>query len=160
MRFATAARAVAAVFLGPVQRPVDNRKQVRDRGLRIAAKRDADADARAQALIAEADCGGGEVAPHPIGNGVSLVDVADRHAARKFLAADAREQDIGAERLRRRTGEGLQHRIADRVSELIVDLLEVIEIEQQHRERLEVGLLPSQQTGGAVKEGAPVGDAA
>ena len=45
----------------------------------------------------------------------------------------------------RRAGEFLQHRVAGGMAELIVDLLEMIEVEQQHRQRLMIGLLPRQQ---------------
>ena len=61
---------------------------------------------------------------------------------------------------RRGAGKSLQHGVADRVAELVVDLLKMIEIEQQHRERLMIGLLPREQARGAVEEGAAIGDAA
>ena len=57
-------------------------------------------------------------------------------------------------------GEDLQHGVAGGMAELVVDLLEVIEIEQQHGERLVLGLMTAEQMRGALEEGAAVGDAA
>ncbi len=53
--------------------------------------------------------GGGEVAPHAVGDGEGFVEVANRNARGKLFAADAAENDIGAERRRRAAGEGLQY---------------------------------------------------
>ena len=111
-------------------------------------------------LAAEAGRCRHEIAPHPVGNGESFVKVAHRHAGREFLAADAGEQHIGTERRRRGAGKGLQHGIADRMAETVIDLLEAIEIEQQHGERLVVDSLSRHEACSAVEESPAIGDAA
>ena len=83
--------AITAVLLGAIERPIDDRKQVSHSGIRIASERDAAAHARQQLGVAEARGCGSEIAPHAIGDGERLVEVADRHAGGEFLAADARE---------------------------------------------------------------------
>ncbi len=63
-------------------------------------------------------------------------------------------------RVARGRGKALQHGVAYSVAKLVIDLLNPVEIEQQHGERLAIDFLLRQKAGGAVEEGAAIGDAA
>ena len=128
--------AIAAELLGPIQRPVDDREQFRDRCMGIAAERDADADARRQV----ARCRN----KSPLRRNCAAPDRRWRTPRRYRRPACRRRiprRRCGQTGHRRRasaspSGKASAARIAHRVTEAVVDLLEVIEIEQQHRKRL------------------------
>ncbi len=63
---------------------------------------------------------------------VLALDVA-QHGG-EFLAAKPTEQVGRTDGLARALGEYLQHAVADRMAEAVVDRLEVIEVHQQHRD--------------------------
>ena len=62
------------------------------------------------------------------------VDLATDH--RELLAAVARQDVLGADRLRHHAGDGGQHRVAGQVTVGVVDLLEVVDVDEQQRQRL------------------------
>ncbi len=54
---------------------------------------------------------------------------------REFVAAEAREHAVARQRLADAVAEGAQHHVAGMVAEAVVDLLEIVEIDEQQRER-------------------------
>ena len=59
-----------------------------------------------------------------------LLEVLDDH--HEFVAAEAREQVGLAQRRRQRLGHALQQLVADPVAERVVDVLEAVEVDEQH----------------------------
>lgn len=77
----------------------------------------------------------------------------------ELLAAESAEQIGRAHRLARGFREDLQHTIAERVSEAVVDRFEMIEVDQQHRGRTRVAEVALGELVGVGQERAAVGDA-
>src|ERR1700733_2712121 len=69
---------------------------------------------------------------------VDLLPRAFRQDYQKLVSADSDGHVAGADRALQSSREFLQGGIASGVSELIVDLLEIVEIEQKHRQRIAV----------------------
>ena len=86
------------------------------------------------------------------------VEVGAGQQDREFLAAEPAAQTLADAALQRR-GEDLQRPVADRVAVGVVDLLEMVEVGEQHRERLVARRAPRDRGLGVVHEGAPVGTA-
>ena len=81
----------------------------------------------------------GKALADPLGHRHRLVAAGiDQHGG-KFLAAEPADQIGPAHRLARGIGENFQHAVAERVAEAVIDRLEVIEIDQQHRGRPRIG---------------------
>ena len=59
-----------------------------------------------------------------------------RRDHRELLAAVAREDVLGADRLRHHAGDGGQHGVTGQVTVGVVDLLEVVDVDEQQRQRL------------------------
>ena len=146
---------VAAVLLGLVERPVGGRDQTHDVGARLAA-RHADAHGRGHRLIGDRHSRRPRTQhgrarpqpPHPRrarqdGDELFAAEAA-KHVGRPHV--DARD--------RWRTGAAPSS--PSGVAEAIVDLLEVIEIEHQHADRLAFVFEPLDQQRGRRHEAAPV----
>ncbi len=73
--------------------------------------------------------GGEDPLGQPLGGSVRL-----RRQDRELVAAEARHQLPGIEQAADPEREVAQHRVAGRVAEQVVDLLETVEVEAQHRE--------------------------
>ena len=58
---------------------------------------------------------------------------------RELLAAEAAEQVDAPQSALAVLGENLQHAVADRMAEAVVDRLEMIEVDQQHGGRTRIG---------------------
>ena len=70
---------------------------------------------------------------HRLGPGSARVTVRRRQQHHELLAAEAADQVVVAHRAPDRLGHGHQHLVADQVPVLVVDLLEVVQVQQQHR---------------------------
>ena len=87
---------------------------------------------------------------------IGIVDAGIRQHDDEFLAAEPPDQ-IGLAQVRLRgPGEDLQHLVADRVAEAVVDRLEMVEVDQQHADRTVARDLLLQQGLGVLQEGAAV----
>ena len=77
-----------------------------------------------------------ERAAHGLGDALGIADAAARHEDRELVAADARDAVARAADDRAQAGGDLaQQHVADRVAERFVDVAEMVEIEDQHRDR-------------------------
>ncbi len=101
-----------------------------------ARGRDTDADRRGDGVAV--DFGGmlREGAADALGNLDRLGLGPARQQDRELLAAEAAGEIACADAAVQGRGKDLQHPVADRVAEHVVDLLEVIEVGEQHGERL------------------------
>ena len=136
-----AERAVDAVVIGldEVQRPVGDRDQLVLRPAVVGVAGDADADRHARARL------GGVarqwVGPFADGSPDPLGDLVGRHAVgtrqeRRELVAAVAVQPVGVARgVGHRPGELDEQAVAGRVAERVVEPLEGVEVEHQHRER-------------------------
>ena len=130
---------VAAVLLGVVHRRVGVADQVDD-VLRIA-RAEGDADARGEEHLVLLQLEGaadlGEHAARQLRHGAAVVrvgrQVVDEH--RELVAGEAADHGVLRQRARQPLGEDLEHAIAGRVAEGVVDLLEAIHVEIQQRQR-------------------------
>ncbi len=130
--------AIAALGLGAIERAVGNVEQRIDAACGVLAECDADAHRRDEVAVRELCRRRLEIAPDAIGYGIGLAQISDRQQRGELLAADAPEQDAVSERRCGGGREGLQHPVTDRMAHAVVDLLEAVEIEQQHGQRLVV----------------------
>ena len=94
---------------------------------------------------------------HHHGGRVFPVSRGQQH--RELLAADPRHHVDESERHGEQRGQVSQHRIAGRVAVGVVDALEVVDVEQDHRQRPWRALPAFDLEFGGPEEGAPVGDA-
>ena len=83
-----------------------------------------------------------------------MLGVGQHHG--EFLAAEPADQIGLAQTRARGLGEDLQHLVADRVAEAVVDRLEMIEIDQQHGDRAVARDLLLQQRLGVLQERAAI----
>ncbi|CAM2138214.1 hypothetical protein PT2222_100175 [Paraburkholderia tropica] len=88
-----------------------------------------------------------------------VVERRARQQQREFLAAEAAEHVLLAHHVGHALRHRAQHRVAGDVAEFVVDLLEVVEIEQQHREVAAITLPAREFLHQARLEEAPVRDA-
>ena len=75
---------------------------------------------------------------------------------REFLTAETADQIGAADRLPYRFGEHFEHLIADRMTEPIIDRLEMIHVHQQHRHRFRMAAMAFGEARGLLHERAPV----
>ena len=127
---AVAARALRVVH-GRV-RGRDERLSVVDLALDRGA--DADGDRDDLPVVLEALLLHGHAQPLAQDARPLEVDLATDH--RELLAAVARQDVLGADRLRHHAGDGGQHRVTGQVTVGVVDLLEVVDVDEQQRQRL------------------------
>ena len=150
--------AAAAALLGAVE----GRIGVPDQGLRrLAAPADRDSDAGADEVLAVAqDEGPRERLRDPLGDagGATLVpDVLGED--RELVPAEARDRVSRAQRLLDPGGDGGEELVAGGVAEAVVDELELVEVEEEHRDR---GLAPGGHREGVlepIEEEVAVGQA-
>ena len=72
----------------------------------------------------------------PVADRERVVLVADVAAQqRELVAAEAGGEVVGPRRRLQALGDRLQQRVADLVAERVVDVLEAVEVEEQHRDR-------------------------
>ncbi len=102
----------------------------------------------------------GEGGAHALRLGRGGSEVRPRQNGRELLAAEPAENTAGVQFVGQRAGEQLQHAVAETMAVGVVDLLEVVEIEHQHRERiaLEVFAVPGECVDG-FEQRAAVGEA-
>ena len=67
-----------------------------------------------------------------------IVEVLDDH--HELVAAEPREQVGLAQRVRQRRGDALQQLVADAMAERVVDVLEAVEVDEQHADAATVAL--------------------
>ena len=134
------AGAVAALVLGAVERHVGIAHDVGGAGAIAVDHRDADRGADHDVLAADgvgrAERGDDALRDHHH----HLAVVADRGDHREFVAAEAGHQVAAAQRVRQPQGHVADQLVADRVSERVVDVLEVVEVDIEHRGRRRAGL--------------------
>ena len=99
--------------------------------------------------------GADERVQQPLGDllAVVVVDVLEQH--RELVAAEPRGEVAGAHRGGDPVGDRHQHRVAGRVAVLVVDRLEVVEVEEQHRR---LAALAPQRLAEAAQELRPVAE--
>ena len=125
----------AAARLGPVHRRVRVAQHVLGAVVAGARQRDADADAGEHLVPAHLDRRG-QLLVNPLGDagGVRLaVDVLEQHG--ELVAAEARERVARAHAALEPPRDADQQLVAGLVSEAVVDRLEAIEVEVEHREQ-------------------------
>ena len=94
-------------------------------------------------------------APGQTGRVVGGMDVLLEH--HEFVAAEPRHEVLGPQHLAQAVGHRAKQLVAAGVTERVVDLLELIEIDEQQRRQLLGALLDRQQTSDLVAEIDPVG---
>src|SRR5512142_2547761 len=129
--------AVAALALGDVERLVGPRHQRRQRDLVGAARQRGDADrgGHLERRIVDGEGGGLDGGADAVGDdlGAGDADVGQKDA--ELLAAVAREDVADAQAAAHDLDEARQDGVAAEVAEAVVDLLEVIEVEDDERQR-------------------------
>ena len=76
-----------------------------------------------------------------------------REQQRELVAADPECESVAGHELREQRAEAREDAVADRMAVTVVDLLEVVEVEEDERERMVGETLASVQS---MQEGAPV----
>ena len=125
----------AAVRLGAVEREIGLLQQFVGVLAVLGRQRDADADADDE-LVAADIVGRGNLLDHVAGehgHGRRLAIAAELHD-REFVAAEPCHRVVLGDAFAEPAGDFLQQRVADRMAERVVDVLEMIEIEAEHRE--------------------------
>ncbi|MCY1414983.1 hypothetical protein D9M71_304500 [compost metagenome] len=142
----------AALALGVEQRRVGIAQQVLG-GVRIARVQ-GDADARGNAVVVAVDVeGSGHQLPHLFGNRNRLFGLRAVFAQQgELISAHARHGDAFREGIAQALGDLLQQLIADTMAEAVIDVLEVVEVEQDHRASRLPGPGTRQGVGDAVDE--------
>ena len=148
--------AVAAARLGEIERLIGERDQSGEVLRRIDDHRHADARGRVQRLALDTAAATAKALRSRSATRYGVVDAGIRQHDHEFLATQAPDQ-IGLAQVRLRgPGEDLQHLVADRVTQAVVDRLEMIEVDQQHADRPVAPDLLRQQRLGVLQEGAAV----
>ena len=84
---------------------------------------------------------------HALGRDAGIGEIARQHCD-EFLAAEPADHVAGPEARRERRRKGPQHLVAERVTEAVVERLEVVEVEHQDAHRLlPLGLAMNQVDG-------------
>ena len=148
----------AAARLRPVHRRVRVAQHVLGALVARARQRDADADAGEHLVPAHLD-GRGQLLVDPLGDagGVRLaVDVVEQHG--ELVAAQARQRVAGPQAALQPARGADQQLVAGLVSEAVVDRLEPIEVEVEHREQRIAQRAPGRdETGAAADRGTARG---
>ena len=124
----------AAVFLGAVERKIGLLQQFVGVLAVFGRQRNADADADDELMTGNL-VGRGNLLDHLAGEhggGGRLAIAAELHD-REFVAAQSRDRVVFGDALAETPGDLLQQRVADRMAQQIVDVLEVVEVEAEHR---------------------------
>ena len=127
---------VTALRLGGVERRIGAADELRCILVGRAPLRHADACRYRHGLAIEHDRAQGEPLAHALGDRPGGVERGPGHQGEELLAADPAEAVDLAQDFAQQRRDVLQGLIAGGVAEPIVDRLEVVEIEHQHRERL------------------------
>src|SRR6266851_1651395 len=128
--------AVPTRLLGAVQIAVGRGDQVLGIGVVGIQKRcDPQADRHPHRRIAEDEVGAVDRAPAALGADVPLLLGGLAQHDRELLSAVAREDVLGPDRLVDPLRDPRQHLVARLVLVVVVDLLEMVDVEHQHRER-------------------------
>ncbi|MNI51173.1 hypothetical protein D3C73_1058820 [compost metagenome] len=77
---------------------------------------------------------------HALGDGRSLVQMGLDQDDQEFLPAVTEDEVAGADVLGHGLGHLAQHLVADRMAVRVIDPLEVVDVQQQHRQRRVVGV--------------------
>ena len=124
----------AAVLLGAVQRKIGLLQQFVGVLAVFGRQRNADTDADDELMTGDL-VGRGDLLDHVAGehgDGGRLAIAAELHD-REFVAAQPRDRVVFGDALAETPGDLFQQRVADRMAKRIVDVLEVIEVETEHR---------------------------
>ena len=156
MRFEEADRA-ASIGLGAIERRIG----VGEQGRRVLAvgriDRDADAHSDVGTWLSPLSNSAASAPQEPLG---------ERFGGRRLSAVDGDQRElVAAEPREERAAGGLaqpprdlaQQRVAGRVAEHVVDLLEPVEVDAEHRERLVGAVCPFERCGELFVEGGAVG---
>lgn len=151
--------AIAAIVLGGVQRGVGGRKQtscfriaVRRRGATDTGRETHGRGAQPQLLCFDGSA-------NPLGHFVRMQGTRLRQQHSEFFTAESAAQVDGAHLRHHRPGDCLQHLVATRLAMRIVDPLEVVEVQIEHRHDLPMAPNILELTVELVDEGASVGNA-
>src|SRR5947209_4518002 len=128
---------VAALTFGAIERLIRPVQQLLGVVVATLGGGDADADGDVQLVWGPADgeWRGLHTAAQPFGNGSSELDVGVRHHHDKFLTAIAAGEIYAAHVRGNATRKLPQHFIAAVVTVIVVDRLEVVDIEDEKRDR-------------------------
>ena len=126
--------AVLALFLGAVERDVGVAHQVRV-GVTLLRHRDPDARGNGHRQLVDLDRQLEHV-EQPVRDRHDLGDVGDAvEQHRELVAAQTRDRVARPEAFAQPVGDRGQQRVAGRVAEPVVDRLEVVEVDEHHRDR-------------------------
>ena len=143
--------------LGLVHRDVGIAQQA---GRAHARRRDGDADAGEHGDVVAGDRHRvAEAVEQSLGDVDRAVDAAAvLEQDRELVAAEAGGGVAGAGGAADAIGDGLQQLVADGVAERVVDRLEVVEVDEQHDDRVGLGTGDAQGVVHAIEEQRPVGE--
>ena len=116
----------------PCRRPPGTRCSVI---VALGDRRDAQADGDRDVLAAEAELALLDRAPQPLGDDLRAGQIGAAAKDRELLAAEARQHVFGAQQRRHHLRQLGQHEVARRVAVGVVDLLEVIDVDEDQRQR-------------------------
>jgi hypothetical protein len=147
----------AAVRLGSIERQIGILQELIGILSVLGRQRNADADPDNE-LVAADIVGRGDLLDDEAGKGCDCrrVAVAAKLHDREFVSAESRDGIVLADAFAEPVGDLLQQGVADRVTERVIDVLEVIEIEAKYRE-LTAALGKPQRLLELLSEQRPVG---
>lgn len=120
--------------------------------------RGAGADGGTDRQAVDKGCGLGKGAPHGLRGSGCFQRIGARQDGGKLLAAEPRHDAAAVEMRRCRGREQLEHAIAERVTEAVVGLFEMVEVEDQHRDLVSPPVLVLSEGIGGLEQSAPVGE--
>ncbi|KGC54198.1 hypothetical protein DO65_5959 [Burkholderia pseudomallei] len=151
--------AIAPLVLRAIEQLVGGAQDFVD-GVAVApVLRHADAHGHGRVLAVDAERCVRDRGPHPLGDAARRVGEHARQQHHEFLAADARDVVVRANRGEALAHEIAQHDVADLMAVVVVDRLEVVEIEREQRERGAVAFRARDLRLHLLDELAPVGRA-
>src|SRR5579862_2742424 len=150
--------AVAPLGFGIVKRSIRTLEQRCQRFFGSRARRHAAAYRGVDLIVSDKPATFRERAADPIGADAGCLGTRSRQNHREFLAAHAAKYVIGPQRGGGYLAELSDHGVADGVAVFIIDGLESIEVEHDHRDRCVIAPAPLQNPFGARQESGPVGN--
>jgi hypothetical protein len=151
--------AVAAGTLGHIESGIGPAEQRVEVAGDTDVRRGADADRSANRQAVNKSGGIGEGMTHGFARACRLERIGARQDGCKFLAAEASDDARSVEMRLSRDGEQLKHAIAQGMAKAVVGMFEMIEIEDEHCDRVGLQLAVLSDRVGDLEQGAPVGKA-
>src|SRR5256885_882689 len=116
-----------------------------------SGQRDADADAGNDLLAVDLERLADHL-DHPARQQAGRIRARVRLQNRKLVAAEARDRVALADRAADALGDRAEQPVSDWMTERVVDALEIVEVEAEHRERLAAGIDAREALGHALAE--------